>query len=111
MMKFLKRPLDTCFGGGGSNDSLMWHTDLKPHALGEYSIAIVQANSSLEDQSQVYTSPSTTYVGIYDGHGGPDTSRFIANNLFPTLQSKKPQNSCLSYSYETFFKILLVNAF
>jgi pyruvate dehydrogenase phosphatase len=59
--------------------------DLKPHASGDYSIAVVQANSSLEDQGQVFTSPSATYVGVYDGHGGPEASRFINNNLFTFL--------------------------
>jgi pyruvate dehydrogenase phosphatase len=62
--------------------------DLKPHALGDYSIAVVQANSYLEDQGQVFTSPSTTYIGVYDGHGGPEASRFITHHLLPFLHSK-----------------------
>ncbi|TQD78426.1 hypothetical protein C1H46_036015 [Malus baccata] len=33
---------------------------------------MVQANSNLEDQGQVFTSPSATYVGVYDGHGSPE---------------------------------------
>ncbi|KAJ1388364.1 hypothetical protein SESBI_39191 [Sesbania bispinosa] len=48
-------------------------------------MAVTQANSSLEDQSQVFVSPSTTYVGVYDGHGGPEASRFVANRLLPYL--------------------------
>ena len=79
-------PLEKCFGGGG--DGLLWHMDLKPHASGDYSIAVVQANSLLEDQAQVFTSPSATYVGVYDGHGGPEASRFIAHRLFPFLHSE-----------------------
>ncbi|XP_062024806.1 probable protein phosphatase 2C 78 [Rosa rugosa] len=67
--------------GSGGGDGLLWHTDLKPHASGDYSIAVVQANSSLEDQGQVFTSPSATYVGVYDGHGGPEASRFVNKNL------------------------------
>ncbi|KAF8406231.1 hypothetical protein HHK36_008316 [Tetracentron sinense] len=63
--------------------------DLKPHASGDYSIAVVQANSSLEDQSQVFTSPSATYVGVYDGHGGPEASRFIRTHLFPHLHTSE----------------------
>lgn len=86
MLEMCKRPLERCFGGGG--DGLLWHMDLKPHASGDYSIAVVQANSSLEDQGQVFTSPSATYVGVYDGHGGPEASRFITHHLFPFLQSK-----------------------
>lgn len=81
------RPWERCFGGGTSGDGLLWHTDLKPHASGDYSIAVVQANSSLEDQGQVLTSPSLTYVGVYDGHGGPEASRFITNHLFAFLHS------------------------
>ncbi|XP_042497557.1 probable protein phosphatase 2C 63 [Macadamia integrifolia] len=46
--------------------------DLKPHTSDDFSITVVQANSSLEDQSKVFTSPSATYVGVYDGHGGPE---------------------------------------
>ncbi|XP_016445365.1 putative protein phosphatase 2C 63 [Nicotiana tabacum] len=77
--------LGSCFGGG-DGDGLMWHMDLKQHATGDYSVAVVQANSLLEDQGQVFTTPSATYVGVYDGHGGPQASRFINNNLFPYLQ-------------------------
>ena len=65
----------------------MWNMDLKPHASGDFSIAVVQANSSLEDQGQVFTSPSATYVGVYDGHGGPEASRFVNKHLFPYLNS------------------------
>ncbi|KAK7378034.1 hypothetical protein VNO80_03470 [Phaseolus coccineus] len=56
------------FGGGGNDETLLWDTDLKPHALGNYSIAVVQANSSLEDQAQVFTSTSAIFVGVYDDH-------------------------------------------
>ncbi|KAJ6849482.1 putative protein phosphatase 2C 78 [Iris pallida] len=58
------------------DDGLLWHFDLKPHASGDFSIVVVHANSSLEDQGQVLTSPSTTYVGVYDGYGGPEASLF-----------------------------------
>lgn len=81
--------LESCYKcfTGGVNDGLLWTVDLKPHATGEYSIAVVQANSTLEDQAQVLTSSSATYVGVYDGHGGPDASRFITNHLFGHIQS------------------------
>ncbi|KAL6961897.1 [pyruvate dehydrogenase (acetyl-transferring)]-phosphatase [Sarracenia purpurea var. burkii] len=65
--------------------------DLKPHASGDFSIAVVQANSSLEDQSQVFTSPSATYVGVYDGHGGPEASRFVNRHLFPYIHTVRRQ--------------------
>lgn len=86
-------PLEMCFGGGSNDDGLLWDMDLKPHASGDYSIAVVQANSSLEDQAQVFTSPSETFVGVYDGHGGPEASRFITTHLFSFLRSKKLLNS------------------
>ncbi|KAF7113456.1 hypothetical protein RHSIM_RhsimUnG0126300 [Rhododendron simsii] len=76
MLRSCYRPLERCLGLR-SGDGLLWHKDLKPHASGDFSIAVVQANSTLEDQSQVFTSPSTTYVGVYDGHGGPEASRFV----------------------------------
>ncbi|KAF6147577.1 hypothetical protein GIB67_035334 [Kingdonia uniflora] len=76
-------PLQRCCGFEG--DELLWHVDLKPHSSGDFSIAVVQANSSLEDQSQVFTSPDATYIGVYDGHGGPEASRFITRHLFQHL--------------------------
>ncbi|XP_074588882.1 putative protein phosphatase 2C 78 [Curcuma longa] len=85
MLRSFVRPLERCFGRLGGGDGLLWHTDLKPHASGEFSIAVVQANSSLEDQGQVLTSPSATFVGVYDGHGGPEASRFVSHHLFPHL--------------------------
>ncbi|CAM8894914.1 unnamed protein product [Rhodiola kirilowii] len=87
MLRWCAKPLERCLGrrNGGGGDGLLWHTDLKPHASGDYSIAVVQANSCLEDQSQVFTSPSATYVGVYDGHGGPEASRFVNKHLFPYL--------------------------
>ncbi|KAI5401115.1 hypothetical protein KIW84_065815 [Lathyrus oleraceus] len=75
---------------------LLWHTDLKPHASGDFSIAVAQANYSLEDQSQVFTSPSATYVGVYDGHGGPEASRFVNNRLFPYLHKFASEQGGLS---------------
>ncbi|KAA8545795.1 hypothetical protein F0562_020754 [Nyssa sinensis] len=84
MLRSCCRPIERCLGRR-SGDGLLWHMDLKPHASGDFSIAVVQANSSLEDQSQVFTSPSATYVGVYDGHGGPEASRFVNRHLFPYL--------------------------
>ncbi|KAJ4962620.1 hypothetical protein NE237_022559 [Protea cynaroides] len=95
MLRSCYRPLERCFGRRGS-DGLLWHMDLKPHASGDFSIAVVQANSSLEDQSQVFTSPFATYVGVYDGHGGPEASRFINNHLFPHLHNFATEQGGLS---------------
>ncbi|KAM7262962.1 hypothetical protein ACFE04_000645 [Oxalis oulophora] len=85
-----------CCGGGESGDGLLWHMGLKPHATGEYSIAVVQANSLLEDQGQVFTSPSVTYVGVYDGHGGPEASRFISQHLFSYMHKFAAEQGELS---------------
>ncbi|XP_039062378.1 probable protein phosphatase 2C 63 [Hibiscus syriacus] len=96
MLEMCTRPLEMCFGGGGRADELLWHMDLKPYVSGDYSIAVVQANSSLEDQGQVFTSPSATYVGVYDGHGGPEASRFISQHLFPFLHKFASEHGGLS---------------
>jgi pyruvate dehydrogenase phosphatase len=80
----------------GRRDGLLWYKDLGQHVNGEFSMAVVQANNLLEDQSQVESGllcsaepgPCGTFVGIYDGHGGPETSRYINDNLFYHLKSK-----------------------
>ncbi|KAG5548228.1 hypothetical protein RHGRI_013809 [Rhododendron griersonianum] len=95
MLRSCYRPIERCLGLR-SGDGLLWHMDLKPHASGDFSIAVVQANSSLEDQSQVFTSPSATYVGVYDGHGGPEASRFVNRHLFPFLHQFVTEHGGLS---------------
>ncbi|XVF45013.1 hypothetical protein PTKIN_Ptkin02bG0171500 [Pterospermum kingtungense] len=97
MLRSVARPLERCLGNmRAGGDGLMWHTDLKPHASGDYSIAVVQANNNLEDQSQVFTSPFATYVGVYDGHGGPEASRFVNKHLFPFLHKFATEQGGLS---------------
>lgn len=95
MLRSCYRPIERCLGRR-SGDGLLWDMDLKPHASGDFSIAVVQANSSLEDQSQVLTSPSGTYVGVYDGHGGPEASRFVNRHLFPFLHKFMAEHGGLS---------------
>ena len=92
-------------GGGagvGTRDGLLWYKDTGRHACGDFSMAVVQANNLLEDGSQVEAGPFVaeggaqgsaagpcgTFVGVYDGHGGPETARFIADTLFHHLKSK-----------------------
>ncbi|KAG2335019.1 hypothetical protein Bca52824_006199, partial [Brassica carinata] len=83
------------------NDGLTWCNDLGLHAFGEFSVATIQANSVMEDQCQIESGPLTfnnpdvqgTFVGVYDGHGGPEASRFIADNIFPNLKSFTHQQS------------------
>ncbi|KAK1431262.1 hypothetical protein QVD17_14602 [Tagetes erecta] len=79
------------FAKFSDTDQLLWHTDLKPHVSGDFSFAVVQANSELEDQGQVFTSPSTTYIGVFDGHGGPQASRFVNRHLFPFIDKYAKQ--------------------
>jgi serine/threonine protein phosphatase PrpC len=83
-------------GSRASGDGLLWQSELRPHAGGDYSIAVVQANSRLEDQSQVFTSSSATYVGVYDGHGGPEASRFVNRHLFPYMHKFAREHGGLS---------------
>lgn len=79
----------------GRVDGLLWYKDLGQHVYGEFSMAMMQANSVLEDQSQLESGPlgsrssgpHGTFVGVYDGHGGPETARFINDNLFRNLMS------------------------
>ncbi|KAI3442986.1 Protein-serine/threonine phosphatase [Psidium guajava] len=79
---------------GGRFDGLMWSKSLGNHAHGEFSMAVAQANSSLEDQSQLESGqlsltdsgPFGTFVGIYDGHGGSEASWFIRDNLFCNIK-------------------------
>lgn len=79
---------------GGCQDGLLWFKDLGQHLNGEFSMAVVQANNLLEDQSQIESGnlsslesgPHGTFVGVYDGHGGPETSRYVNDHLFQHLK-------------------------
>ncbi|KAK9664606.1 hypothetical protein RND81_14G055500 [Saponaria officinalis] len=64
------------------NPPLMWCRELEKHYMGEFSFAVYQANEVIEDQSQVEVGRNATFVGVYDGHGGPDASRYISDHLF-----------------------------
>lgn len=79
-------------------DPLMWSKDLEKHYYGEFSFAVVQGNSEIEDYSQVETGPNATFVGVYDGHGGAMTSHYIRDNLFSNLMSET-----LSFPLRDFF--------
>lgn len=80
----------------GRTEGLLWYKDLGAHVNGEFSMAVIQANNLLEDQCQVesgslsslQSGPYGTFIGVYDGHGGPETSRFVNQNLFLNLKSK-----------------------
>ncbi|XP_013731909.1 probable protein phosphatase 2C 64 isoform X2 [Brassica napus] len=84
-------------GDGGRQDGLLWYRDSGHHVFGDFSMAVVQANNLLEDQRQLESGslssssssapPYGTFLGVYDGHGGPETSRFINHHLFLHLKS------------------------
>lgn len=88
------RYVHTGTDSGGRQDGLLWYKDTGQHLSGEFSMAVVQANSLLEDQSQLESGslgsqesgPFGTFVGVYDGHGGPETSRYINDHLFQHLK-------------------------
>ncbi|KAL2330120.1 hypothetical protein Fmac_017701 [Flemingia macrophylla] len=89
---------------GGKQDGLLWYKDLGQHLHGEFSMAVVQANNLLEDQSQIESGslsssesgPYGTFVGVYDGHGGPETSRFINDHLFHHLKRFTAEQQSMS---------------
>ncbi|KAJ0976419.1 hypothetical protein J5N97_018384 [Dioscorea zingiberensis] len=86
LMNFLTRCWRPTAGGGGvggeERDGLLWGRDLGRCSAGEFSMAVVQANQVLEDQSQLESGPFGTFVGVYDGHGGPQAARYVCDNLF-----------------------------
>lgn len=91
---------DSC----GRQEGLLWYKDTGQHVNGDFSMAVVQANNLLEDQSQLESGclslqesgPYGTFVGVYDGHGGPETSRFINSTLFQHLKRFATENQSMS---------------
>lgn len=79
----------------GSVDGLWWYKDSGHHVNGEFSMAVIQANNTLEDHSQLESGPMSsvntglqgTFVGIYDGHAGAEAARFINDRLFKNVKS------------------------
>ncbi|KAK2415437.1 Protein phosphatase 2C family protein [Trifolium repens] len=89
---------------GGKQEGLLWYKDLGKHLNGEFSMAVVQANNLLEDQSYVESGslssndsgPYGTFIGVYDGHGGPETSRFINDHLVRHLKRFAAEQQTMS---------------
>ncbi|TXG57964.1 hypothetical protein EZV62_015793 [Acer yangbiense] len=77
-------------------DTLLWCKDLQKHSYGDFSFAVVQANEIIEDHSQVETGRDATFVGVYDGHGGPEASRYISDHLFLHLMRLVRENGSIS---------------
>ncbi|XVF15970.1 hypothetical protein REPUB_Repub09cG0201800 [Reevesia pubescens] len=88
----------------GRQDGLLWYKDIGQHLNGEFSMAVVQANNLLEDESQIESGflstlesgPYGTFVGVYDGHGGPETSRYINDHLFQHLKRFTTEQQSMS---------------
>ncbi|KAF9677203.1 hypothetical protein SADUNF_Sadunf08G0083600 [Salix dunnii] len=68
-------------------DGLLSYRDVGRYGSGEFSMAAVQANQVIEDQSQIESGPFGTFVGVYDGHGGPEAARFVCDHLFRHFQA------------------------
>ncbi|KAE8008805.1 hypothetical protein FH972_005280 [Carpinus fangiana] len=89
---------------GGRQEGLLWYKDSGQHLNGEFSMAVVQANNLLEDQSQIEsgnlssyeTGPYGTFFGVYDGHGGPETSRYVNDHLFQHLKRFTAEQQSMS---------------
>ncbi|KAL8152671.1 hypothetical protein V2J09_010431 [Rumex salicifolius] len=104
MVRSCWRPLvGSCEGGceeksssTGKLDGLLWHKDLGQHMNGEFSMAIMQANGVIEDQSQLESGSFGTFVGVYDGHGGPQAAQFVNRSLFLNLKKLATENEGIS---------------
>lgn len=67
-------------------DGLLWYRDIGKYATGDFSLAVVQANLVLEDHFQIESGQFGTFVGVYDGHGGPEAARYVCDNMFNHFQ-------------------------
>ncbi|KAK4257893.1 hypothetical protein QN277_007421 [Acacia crassicarpa] len=74
------------------NDGLLSFPDVGKYGSGDFSMAVVQARQELEDQSQIESGPLGTFVGVYDGHGGPEASRSVCYHLFRNFQAIAEQS-------------------
>ncbi|GAV62193.1 PP2C domain-containing protein [Cephalotus follicularis] len=98
------RYVHTASDAAGRQEGLLWYKDIGEHLNGEFSMAVVQANNLLEDQSQIESGslstldsgPYGTFIGVYDGHGGPETARYINNHMFQHLKRFTAEQKSMS---------------
>ncbi|KAI7755090.1 hypothetical protein M8C21_025960 [Ambrosia artemisiifolia] len=47
-------------------------------------------------QHLTYSGPFGTFIGVYDGHGGPETSRYVNDHLFQNLKRLTSEQQSMS---------------
>lgn len=89
------RALVTVFQAQGMSSSKVmaagpgiWSQSLIKSPLCDVSFATVQANSIMEDTSEVVIGPEGVVVTVNDGHGGAEASRFVTDNFYKHLQGE-----------------------
>ncbi|KAK2363500.1 Protein phosphatase 2C family protein [Trifolium repens] len=76
-----------------NTDPLAWSRPLVRHHYGEFSMAAVQANMDMEDQSQVEVGTDALFVGVYDGHKGDTAAIYLRNHVFRELLRRIQQTT------------------
>jgi len=87
------------------HDNLVSCEDIKENDY-HCSIATSQSNTVMEDFCQVEFGKNLLFVGVYDGHKGPEASQFIRLRLFPELRSESSSFSLLCFHYSDDFQSL-----
>lgn len=109
-------PVDASNGGSGDDDGgagreridgLLRYRDIGQYAFGDFSMAVVQGNQVLEDQCRIESGPFGAFVGVYDGHGGPEAARYACDHLHSNFRGKSSDDVGLG----NFFLISHINTF
>lgn len=59
----------------------IWSKDLEEYHGGNFSMATVKGNTTMEDYIQVDTSTNVLFFGVYDGHKGYEAAEHCAVHL------------------------------